>query len=157
MADHGLPRPPAAQGTYVPAVVYGNLVLSAGMTPRVEGALAYVGRVGREVSVEEGRVAAGIAVANAVSAMQHVLGSIDAVERCVRLTVFVAADSDFAEHSAVADGASARLMQIFGERGHAVRSAIGVSSLPGNACVEVELTCGVAGVGASPERGDASS
>jgi len=135
-----LPPPPRPQGTYVAAARHGDLVLTAGMTPRVEGALQYVGQVGGEVSVAEGRTAAGIAAANAVAAVADLVGSLDRVT-ALRMTVFVNAVPGFTRHSAVADGASDRLRQLLGERGSVVRSAVGVSSLPGGAPVEVELTC----------------
>lgn len=137
----GLPSRPVPQGRYVPAVAAGGLVVTAGMTPRVEGVLRYVGRVGESVSVEEARVAASIAAANAVAAVAAEVGSLEAVERAMRLTVFVNAVPDFTAHPAVADGASDRLVELLGDRGVVSRSAVGVASLPGGACVEVELTC----------------
>jgi len=136
-----LPSRPVPQGRYVPAVAAGGLVVTAGMTPRVEGVLQYVGRVGEAVSPEDARVAAGIAVANAVSAVAAEVGSLDHVERALRLTVFVNATPDFTGHPGVADGASDRLVELLGDRGVVARSAVGVASLPGGACVEVELTC----------------
>jgi enamine deaminase RidA (YjgF/YER057c/UK114 family) len=116
-------------------------VFTAGMTPRVDGILQYVGRVGETVPVEEARLAAGIAAANALAAVAAEVGSLDAVERAIRLTVFVNAVPDFTGHPAVADGASDRLVELLGDRGVVSRSAVGVASLPGGACVEVELTC----------------
>lgn len=136
-----LPSAPRPQGHYRPAVSTDTLVMSAGMTPRVHGKLAHVGKVGREVTLEEARVAAGIAVSNAVAAIAELLGSPEEIGRALRMTVFVNAADDFRDHSTVADGASTRLDELLGERGAVVRSAVGVSSLPGGACVEVELTC----------------
>ncbi len=115
--------------------------MTAGMTPRVDGVLQHVGQVGAEVSVSAARAAAATAAGNAVSALADVLGSKDAIGEVLRLTVYVNAVVGFAQHSTVADGASARLAELLGERGAAVRSAVGVSSLPGGACVEIELTC----------------
>ena len=137
-----LPSVPRPQGRYVPALASGSLVLTAGMTPRVDGRLAYVGRVGDEVTLEDARSAAAIAVSNAVSAAVSVVGSRDALRRAIRLIVFVNAVDGFTQHPKVADGASDRLVELLGpEAGSAVRSAVGVASLPGGACVEVELTC----------------
>jgi enamine deaminase RidA (YjgF/YER057c/UK114 family) len=136
-----LPERPVPQGRYVPAVAEGDLVLTAGMTPRVAGVLQYAGRVGDSVSVDDARLAAGIAAANAVAAAAAAAGSLDAIARALRLTVFVNALPGFTEHSRVADGASERLVALLGERGIVVRSAVGVASLPGGACVVVELTC----------------
>lgn len=136
-----LPTAPAPQGRYVAATSTEQLVLTAGMTPRVEGVLQHVGRVGREVTLAEARAAAAIAVTNAVAAASAEVGSLDGIGRALRLTVFVNAVDGFTQHSAVADGASDRLVELLGERGAVVRSAVGVASLPGGACVEVELTC----------------
>lgn len=136
-----LPSRPVPQGRYVPAVAAGGLVVTAGMTPRVEGVLQYVGRVGESITAADARAAAAIAAANAVAAVAAEVGSLDAVERAMRLTVFVNAVPDFTGHPAVADGASERLVELLGARGVVARSAVGVASLPGGACVEVELTC----------------
>lgn len=136
-----LPSTPRPQGRYVPATATETLVLTAGMTPRIEGRLQHTGSVGDQVSVAQAREAAGIAVANALAAAVAVVGSLDGIDRALRLTVFVNAVPGFTEHSQVADGASDRLVELLGERGVVVRSAVGVASLPGGACVEVELTC----------------
>ncbi|MEP7368352.1 MAG: RidA family protein [Dermatophilaceae bacterium] len=135
-----LPTPPTPQGRYVPALEAGPLILTAGMTPRVEGVLQSVGKVGREVSTGDARAAARIAASNAIAAAAQVAGSLDVIRRAVRMTVYVNAVEDFAEHSAVADGASEVLAEVLGERGAVVRTAVGVASLPGGACVEIELT-----------------
>jgi enamine deaminase RidA (YjgF/YER057c/UK114 family) len=139
----GLPSPPRAQGQYQPAVVTDALVMTAGMTPRVGGVLQHVGRVGDDVTVADARTAAAIAAANAVSAVSEALGSLDRIDRGLRMTVYVNAVPGFTNHSQVADGASDALRDLLGDRGAVARSAVGVSSLPGGACVEVELTCGL--------------
>lgn len=143
MNSSELPSAPHAHGRYLPAVARMGLAMSAGMTPRVEGQLVYVGRVGEEVSVDDAGAAAAIAVSNALSAITHCLGSTETIERCLKLTVYVNAVEGFSAHATVADSASLRLVELLGRRGLAARSAIGVGSLPGNACVEVELTCAV--------------
>ena len=140
-STNALPTPPRPQGNYRPAVAAGGLVLTAGMTPRVEGVLQHVGQVGGEVGLGDAEAAAGIAAANAVSAVADLLGTAEAIGQVLRMTVYVNAVPGFTGHTAVADGASRRLVELLGTRGVAVRSAIGVSSLPGGACVEVELTC----------------
>lgn len=142
LADR-LPPPPEAQGGYLPAVRHGDLVVTAGMTPRVDGVLTHRGRVGQDVTVAEAREAAGLAVANALSAAVAATGTDRRLERVVHLAVFVNAAADFEEHTAVADGASDRLRVLLGEAGGASRAAVGVTSLPGGACVEVVLTCGL--------------
>ena len=139
--DRALPTPPKPQGRYRPAIVTSDLVMTAGMTPRVDGRLQYAGNVGEAVSLDDARKAAGIAVSNAVAAIAEMLGSTQEIEQVLRMVVYVNAASTFTDHSKVADGASDRLAEILGERGAAVRTAVGVSSLPGGSCVEVELTC----------------
>lgn len=140
-AAASLPAPPRAQGHYQPTTAYGDLVMTAGMTPRVDGVLQHVGRLGAEIDVDEGRVAAAIAAGNALAAAAAAAGSLDAIKQVLRMTVYVNAVDGFTQHTQVADGASERLAQIFGDRAAAVRSAVGVGSLPGGACVEIELTC----------------
>jgi enamine deaminase RidA (YjgF/YER057c/UK114 family) len=136
-----LPAPPAPQGGYLPAIAHAGLVVTAGMTPRVDGELQHQGQVGAEVSLEEARQAAAVAVANALSAALSALPANGRLDRVLRLTVYVNAFVGFTQHSAVADGASDRLRELLGDRGAACRSAVGVASLPGGACVELELTC----------------
>lgn len=142
-----LPDPPRPQGGYVPAVVHrtpgarGGVVTTAGMTPRVEGTLQHRGRVGHNVDLATAQTAASLAVGNALAAAMAALGPDRQVDRALRLVVYVNAAPDFEEHTAVADGASACLRNLLGDDGDAARAAVGVTSLPGGACVEVELTC----------------
>jgi enamine deaminase RidA (YjgF/YER057c/UK114 family) len=131
----------------VPAIAHAGLVVTAGMTPRIDGTLRYRGRVGGDLTVEEAREAAAIAAGNALSAALAALAPGQRLDRVLRLTVYVNAAPGFTEHTAVADGASARLRELLGDRGAAARSAVGVSSLPGDACVELELTCAYAAAG----------
>ena len=143
VAEHALPRLPDPQGRYVPAVGYGGLVFTAGMTPRVDGELTARGIVGVDLSAEEARSAAYLAAANALSAVAHAAGGLGNVDRCLKLTVYIAAAAAFTQHSAVADGASQALAEWLGDRGAAARSAIGVASLPSGAPVEVELVAAI--------------
>ncbi|MGW5669001.1 RidA family protein [Micromonospora sp. NPDC003776] len=139
-----LPAPPAPQGHYVPVVVHAGIAYTAGMTPRVDGQLAVCGVVGADLTVVQARAAAGLAASNAVAAVAEAVGGLDRVRRCLRMTVYVACRPDFTQHSMVADGASEVLRDWLGERGAVARSAVGVSSLPSGAPVEVELTVAVA-------------
>jgi enamine deaminase RidA (YjgF/YER057c/UK114 family) len=146
--DHdGLPTAPSPQGRYVPAVVHAGMAYSAGMTPRVNGELIRRGIVGADVSAEHARELAGLAAGNALAAIADAVGGLENIERCVRLSVYIAAAPGFAAHTAIADGASERLHAVLGERGAAARSAIGVASLPSGAPLEVELTAAVRGSG----------
>ena len=146
MAETPYPPPPVPQGHYVPCVVHGGLggiAFSAGVTPRVDGRLTIVGTVGSDVSVRDAFAAAGLAAANALSAVGHAIGGASNIAQCLRMTVYIACGADFTEHSAVADGASAELANQLGDRGTVARSAIGVASLPSGAPVEVELMVAV--------------
>lgn len=137
-----LPPPPRPQGHYVPTSRVGDLVLTAGMTPRVDGALVVTGRVGDAVDLTEARRGAVIAAANALAAIADAVGGLEQVTPA-RMTVYVHAASGFTEHSLVADAATDTLVVHLGERGRCARSAVGVAGLPGDASVEVEITAHV--------------
>lgn len=141
--ESGAAPAPVAQGEYRTAIVHDGLALSAGMTPRTGATLRLRGRVGDDLDVPRGRQAAGWAATNALRAITDAVGGADKIERCLRMTVFVACTDDFTDHSAVADGASEALRDTLGPRGVVVRSAVGVRSLPSGAPVEVELTAAV--------------
>lgn len=138
-----LPPPPRPQGHYVPTSRAGDLVTTAGMTPRVDGVLVVTGRVGDAVDLDEGRRGAAIAATNALSALVAEVGGLDRIAGLLRMTVYVHAASGFTQHSAVADAATDALVVHLGELGRCARSAVGVASLPGDASVEIELTARV--------------
>lgn len=140
--SESLPTPPAPQGTYVPAVAdpQSGIVVSAGMTPRVDGELVVRGVVGADVDLSAAQEAAGTAARNALAAVAAAAGGLGRIRRCLRLSVFVACVDGFAELSVVADGAAAALSEHFGTDSLPARSAIGVRALPSRAPVEVELT-----------------
>ena len=138
-----LPKTPRAQGSYVPAIVHGGLAVSAGMTPRVDGRLVVHGVVGTDLDIEAAQAAAALAARNALAAIASAAGGLDRIERCLRLSVFVACADGFHDLTAVADGASAALAEYVGADALPVRSAIGVRSLPSGAPVEVELTVAI--------------
>lgn len=136
-----LPPVPRPAGHYQPVVRTGRLVFTAGMTPRRDGELVVRGRVGGEVDLATARAAAGIAAANALAAAAVGAGSLAALDRLVRVTVFVAAAPGFADLDAVGDAAVSTLARLLGspERAGAARSIVGLPGLPGGAPVEVEL------------------
>lgn len=135
-----IPRRAAAPaGVYVPAVVSGNLVFTAGQLPFVEGALPATGKVGTAVSPETARDCARIAVVNALAAVAEVIGSLDRVVRVVKVVGFVASDPGFVAQPGVIDGASELLGAVFDDAGIHARSAVGVAVLPLDSPVEVEL------------------
>lgn len=141
LAGLGLALPPVAApaGAYVPAVVSGDLVFTAGQLPFVEGALPDTGKVGADIDADEATAFARIAALNALAAAASAIGSLDRVTRVVKATVFVASAPGFTGQPGVANGASELLGQVFGEAGRHARSAVGVAVLPLDSPVEVEL------------------
>ncbi len=135
-----LPEPPLPIGSYVATTQVDNLLYTSGVLPMKDGAVAYTGQVGSwDVQVPQGQEAAKLCVLNGLSLIKHALGSLDRVKRIVKITGFVNSAASFYEQPAVMNAASDLLVAHFGEAGKHVRSAVGVSSLPRNASVEVEL------------------
>lgn len=111
------------------------------MTPRREGKLVVRGRVGGAAGIDDARSGAALAARNALSAITALVGGLDKIERCLKMTVYIAIEDDFEDLSTIADAASEELAKIFGTRFKPpVRSAIGVRGLPSGASVEIELT-----------------
>ncbi|MFN6545892.1 RidA family protein [Mycolicibacterium nivoides] len=137
---------PAPQGDYRSAVLHDGVVYTAGMTPRVDGALRVRGVVGETLSAQQARDAAGVAAANALAAMRSVLPAEADGIRCLRMTVYVACAPTFHDLSAVADGASAQIRSELGKAALPVRAAIGVQALPSGAPVEIDLIAAVSGM-----------
>ena len=134
-----LPAPPTPLGAYVESSETGNLLFLSGMLPVVDRKLAISGRLGENLSIKEGQEAARVASLNALSAAKQHLGSLDRLKKLVKLTVLMATTEQFADHAAVADGASNLFVQIFGpEAGH-VRLVYGVQSLPIGAPLAVDV------------------
>lgn len=141
LAELGMPLPAVAKpvAAYVPAVVTGNLVFTAGQLPFVDGSLPATGKVGADISPEDAAPLARRAALNALAAIDSAIGSLDRVTRIVKVTVFVAGAPDFTGQPAVANGASEFLGEVFGEAGRHARSAVGVPSLPLDSPVELEI------------------
>jgi len=137
---HG-PHPPHEPLEAV--VVHAGIARTSGQLPRIDGRLTCLGRLGADVTVEEGAEAAKVCVLNALSLLRESLGTLDRIERVLKVTGFVACTPAFDQQPAVVDGASRVLAEIFGEVGHHTRSAIGVSALPRGAAVEIEVTVAV--------------
>jgi enamine deaminase RidA (YjgF/YER057c/UK114 family) len=133
-----LPQVVAPLASYVPAVRTGNLVYTSGQLPIEGGKLARTGKVGAEISPEEGKALARICALNALAAVGSVVG-IDAVTRVVKVVGFVASAPGFNGQPSVVNGASDLFAEVFGDNGAHARSAVGVSELPLDAPVEVEL------------------
>lgn len=140
-----LPPPPSPLGSYVEAVQTGNLLFLSGMLPVVDHKPKYVGRLGKELTVEMGRDAVYVAALGALAAARQHLGSLDRITRVVRLGVFMATSGDFFDQPRVADAASDLFQEIFGKDKASVRLVIGVASLPLGMPVELEIILEVTG------------
>ncbi|MFD2839980.1 RidA family protein [Populibacterium corticicola] len=134
-----LPSVAAPVAAYVPAVTSGSHVWTSGQLPFIEGILPATGKVGAQVSAENATEYARIAALNALAAIKAEIGSLDRIKRVVKVVGFVASDPSFTGQPGVINGASNVLGEIFGEAGVHARSAVGVSVLPLDAPVEVEL------------------
>jgi len=134
-----LPKPPAPVANYVPWVRTGSLVFISGQISMAPGGPEYTGMVGREISVEDGKKAARLAAIYVVAQASLALnGDLDRIQRLVKVTGFVNCGSGFSDQPAVINGASDLFVEIFGDAGRHARAAVGSSSLPRNAAVEVE-------------------
>lgn len=133
-----LPAVVAPLASYVPAVRTGSLVYTSGQLPMQSGELPQTGKVGAEVTPEQGHALARICALNALAAVDALVG-LDAVARVVKVVGFVASAPNFNGQPGVVNGASELLGEVFGDAGTHARSAVGVSELPLNAPVEVEL------------------
>ena len=133
-----LPMPPTPLGPYVEVNQVGSLLFLSGTLPIVDGKLAFTGRLGENLSTEQGREAARLAALNALALVQEHLGDLDRVKKLVKLTVLMVTTAQFLEQVTVSDGASNVFVPLFGpELGH-VRVVVGVQSLPVGAPVLVE-------------------
>lgn len=134
---------PIPQGKYVPASRFGNLIFTAGMTPRNNGVLIQSGKVIAEQPIINYKEAVLQAVANALTAAKNLLSEQEKIEQILSLNVYINAEETFQAHSSLADFASEFLFKELGNAGIGSRAAIGVASLPGNAPVEIQLIAAV--------------
>ena len=135
-----LPNPPKPVGAYLLAQRTGNLLFLSGTTCYLDdGHLLFTGRVGKELSIEQGYLAAQQTMLNLLSVVKAELGDLDRVERIIKLNGYVNSAPDFDKQPAVINGASELLEKIFGPRGKHARTSIGVSDLPGHIPVEIEM------------------
>ncbi len=134
-----LPTPPQVVAHYVPYVIADNVVIISGQLPMKEGQVAFKGKVGQDLSLEEGQAAARQCAINILTHLKAACGgNLSRVKRCVRLGGFVNCLPDYIDQPKVINGASDLMVDIFGEAGRHARTAIGVNALPLGACVEVE-------------------
>ncbi len=138
-----VPELPQPRFSYIPGRITGSLCYVSGQTPTQGGALVYRGKVGRELSLEDGYQAARLAALNCVAELKLVLGDLNRVRQIVKLNGYVASAEGFNQQPKVINGASDLLAEIWGERGKHARKAIGVFELPDGAPVEVELVAEV--------------
>ena len=134
-----LPVAPKPVANYVPAVRSGSLLFLSGVIPSRDGKLVLEGKLGRDLTIEQGYEAAKIATLNALANIKQALGTLDRVTRILRVVGHVASHEGFVQHPAVINGASDLLVAVFGEIGRHSRVALGAAELPMNAPVEIEL------------------
>jgi len=141
LKEMGLELPVAAKpiAAYVPAVKSGCFVYTSGQIPMVKGELAYKGKVGKDCTEEDAYAAAKICALNCLAAIKDQIGSLDKIERIVKLVGFVNCVDTFVMQPKVVNGASEFLGALFGDKGQHARSAVGTNSLPLDTPVEVEL------------------
>ena len=134
-----LPEAAAPAANYVPYVITGNLVFITGQITMWNGTLMYKGRLGENLSLDDGLAAARLCALNLIAQLKAACdGDLDRVSRCVRLGGFVNCTPDFTDHPKIVNGASDLMVEIFGEAGKHARAAVGCSSLPLGVSVEIE-------------------
>ena len=137
-----IPPPPQPAGSYQPVVFCGNLAFLSGQISKTAEGRILSGKVGKDLTLEEGKAAARAAALNALSAIHHGIGFLK-FERILRVVGYVQTAPDFHEISAVVNGASDFFLEVFGPCGVHARSAVGMAGLPLNAAVEIELTVAI--------------
>lgn len=134
-----IPEPPKPAGHFVPAVQTGNLLFVSGQISVISGQIFIKGKLGRDLSIEQGQEAARLALHNVLAVIRMSVGTLDRIKRIIKLNGWVASAEGFNDQPQVVDGASMLLEEIFGEAGKHARAAIGVAELPLGASVELEL------------------
>jgi enamine deaminase RidA (YjgF/YER057c/UK114 family) len=133
-----LPRAGAPAGNYVPTVFAGGLLFLSGQLCGWNDERRFIGRLGHELTIEQGQQAARICGMNIIAHLRNALGDLDRVIQCVRLSGFVHATADFTEHAKVLNGCSDLMVEVFGDAGWHTRVAVGATGLPYGMAVEVE-------------------
>jgi enamine deaminase RidA (YjgF/YER057c/UK114 family) len=139
-----LPEAYAPAGNYVPVNRAGDLLFTAGQVPSTDGQFSHFGVVGDDVDVEKAYEAARLCALSALAHARRELGTLDAIEKVVKVNGFVRSAPGFTDQPKVVNGASDLLVEVFGEAGKHARSAVGVNELPLGVCVEVEFIFRVA-------------
>lgn len=141
LKEMGIQVPAAAKplAAYVPAVKTDGYVYTSGQIPLVDGKLCCTGKVGKDVTLEDAYAAAKICAINCLAAIKTVVGSLDEIKQVVKVVGFVNSAPGFSAQPKVVNGASEFLGEVFGDAGRHARSAVGVSELPIDSPVEIEL------------------
>jgi enamine deaminase RidA (YjgF/YER057c/UK114 family) len=134
-----LPSPPKPAGSYVPVVITGKLMFVSGQIPIKDGKVAYLGKVSKDISLEEAQKAAKLCIINTLAQIKNEIGSLDRISKIVRVSGFVNSSPEFTDQPKVINAASDLIFDIFGSKGQHSRIAIGVASLPLNSCVEIDI------------------
>jgi enamine deaminase RidA (YjgF/YER057c/UK114 family) len=134
-----LPEAPAPRANYVGYVITGNLIFTAGQVPLRDGKLEFIGKLGRDMTVEQGYEAAKLCAVNVLAQVNAALGGdLERIVRCVKVTGFVNSTLEFADHPKVINGASDLFVAVLGDKGKHARSAVGMANLPFGVAAEVE-------------------
>jgi enamine deaminase RidA (YjgF/YER057c/UK114 family) len=134
-----LPQATTPLANYVPSVRSGDLLFVSGQICQWNGERRFIGKLGREISLEQGQEAARLCALNILAVAKSALdGDLDRIIRCVRLGGFVNSVDDFTQQPQVVNGASNLMVEVFGDAGRHARAAVGVNVLPANVAVEVE-------------------
>ena len=139
-----IPNAPKPAGSYVPVVLTGKLAFVSGQIPIKDGQVVYQGKVGDTQSIDDAQEAAKLCVINGLAQIEAYCGTLDNLEKIIKISGFVNSTKDFTEHPKVINAASDLLMKIFDEKGRHSRIAIGVSSLPLNATIEIDMVVEIA-------------
>jgi enamine deaminase RidA (YjgF/YER057c/UK114 family) len=132
-------KPTPAAGAYLKAVRSGNLLFVSGHGPHKDGVVQYRGKVGKDLSLEEGYAAARLTMLNCLATLRAELGSFNRVRRVVKVLGFVNSAPGFTDQPKVINGGSELLIELFGDQGRHARSAVGLAELPNNIAVEIEM------------------
>lgn len=125
--------------SYVPGLIAGDIVYISGQLPSKDGKIIYTGKLGKDLTIEDGQQASKLAVINCLAVLKSCLTNWDWLERIIKITGYIQSEQNFFEQAKVLNGASDLLMQICGEQGQHARAAIGVNALPLNAACEIEM------------------
>lgn len=134
-----IPEAPKPVAEYIPAKKNGKYIFTSGQGPVKDGKFIFIGKLGREIGIEEGYACAKICAINCLATIKSIIGSLDQIDEVIKIKGYVNSMPDFYEQPAVVNGASELIVKIFGEKGKHARSALGTSVLPGNIPVELEM------------------